>query len=304
MRFYVRPALAGILVLSLVSLNGCIAGLTYTLPVISTGTPATSIYTIDESNNKIDKFSLSASATAAIPSVTLSVPSGGGNITSVATDSTGQVYMGYDVSDVQSIAVFPAGATSSTAPSRTFTTSFTDVGPASLFVDAQGLVYVAVDSATVAVFAANATGAATPLRTINGGQTDINAARSITADASGNIYVATAARPGQVLVFSSTANNNVAPSRVITASSSRINYFGVAVDASGDIFVSENSRVGGSTQPIDEYAPGATDPATPIKTISGSPVVEFAGLRMDAAGNLYAGTFANPSALVGFTSAA
>ncbi len=110
--FSVRPVLSCALVLSLVSLNGCIAGLTYNVP--GTSAAATSIYAIDENNNKIDKYSLSTSGSVTA-SVVLSPPSGSSSysVSAVATDSTGQVYMGYAATGShESIAVFAAGATS------------------------------------------------------------------------------------------------------------------------------------------------------------------------------------------------
>jgi hypothetical protein len=286
MKSFVRPFLSCLLVLSLVSLNGCIAGFDYTRG--STGHAATVIWGLDEDHNKIDNYSLSASG-AVTPTVILSAPSGTASygVSAVATDSTGQVYMGYYNGTDKCIAVFAAGAITGASPTRIITTSIggNSYDTDSLYVDAQGLIYATFNS-TVVVYAANATGTATPLRTISGNQTGLSYSGDITADASGNIYVVAYNVPSPILIFSSTATGNVPPTRTITAPTGTTYFQSVAVDASGDVFASEDTHSVGPGY-IVEFAPGASGAATPTRTINIATSYNLEGLRLDAAGNIY-----------------
>ncbi len=157
-----------------------------------------------------------------------------------------------------------------------------------------------VTGSTIAVYAANATGAATPLRTITG----LTNVEDIAADSSGNVYAVSFTNPGSILVFSSTATGSVAPTRTITAATG-YEFFGVAVDASGDVFASENLRSGTGAGYIAEFAPSTT---TPAKTITPPQSSYIAAVRLDAAGNVYAEVQMNASpqttSLAGFASTA
>jgi hypothetical protein len=238
----------------------------------------------------IQKYSLATSGTVAA-TATLTPPAGF-TVRSVITDTSGQIYVGGVTSTAQEILVYAAGSTGSATPTRTI------LGVASnplniycIYVDAAGLLYVPT-LAGVNVYGASASGPATPLRSISGTLTQVTLqVQGIAVDASGNIYLSSYAAAGvpgslsSIYVFSSTASGNVAPTRVITAPSGQY-FYGVAVDAAGDIYTPQNST-SAYYGLIDVFAPGATGAATPTRTFLNATGLQYACARFDAVGNFY-----------------
>jgi hypothetical protein len=219
----------------------------------------------------------------------------------IATDSAGQIYIvGANpdrVPDQGAIFVYPPNSTGSASPSRTITL---DYFPNRFAVDPTGRIYATNllgggTPQTVFVYAADANGPAEPLRTI----VLTNVVPFVTdmaADAAGNLYLAALLRnPNQwtVAVYPPTANGPSAPARTVDFGPDGLAWiYGVAVDSKGDIFASVCSGcdVGAST--IEEFAPGASGTAVPIKTINltaGSLGQINAGgpVRVDGAGNIF-----------------
>ncbi|MBV8720651.1 MAG: hypothetical protein JO277_00790 [Candidatus Eremiobacteraeota bacterium] len=103
---------------------------------------------------------------------------------------------------------------------------------------------------------------------------------TIALDSAGNLYVENfQLSSGAVVVF---PPGSTTPSRVITGLTAPA--FGLAVDSSGDVFVTEYL-----TQDVKEFTPsgGSTPSRILSKSTSPSGINKPAGLAVDAAGNLY-----------------
>ena len=227
----------------------------------------------------------------------------------IATDSTGQIYILYPNSNGAipggEIVVHPPNATGSATPSRTIQLDYL---PYKLAVDPTGRVYVSDLPATwttgtpttVSVYAPDASGEAVPLRTFV--PTNLYPAISdMVADAAGNLYVAGSTPNGWVVaVYPPTAIGPSTPARTIDFGADGLAWvYGVAFDSAGHIFanVCSGCYVGAST--IEEFAPGASGAAVPIRTINLSAgslgQVEAGGpVRVDGAGNIFTSIAISP----------
>jgi hypothetical protein len=270
---------------------------------------ATSLYVVQQSPTGGQSYVLQYSATATgtvTPTATL-LPASTFVPECVATDSVGEVYVGgySGTNGLYEVLVYAAGASGPATPLRTITlpSSYSSassyIDPTSLSVDAAGNLYVLGEDAVVAVYAANASGAATPSRLIAGSATGLLEPLGIAADALGNIYVSNvvptgiSSESGEILVFQTGSTGNVAPVRTITSPSI---FYGVALDASGDLFtaedtvtVSSSGQVTGTTGEIVAFAPLSNGAATPYRTIAGpaTGITFGGGIRVDGAGNVY-----------------
>jgi hypothetical protein len=219
----------------------------------------------------------------------------------IATDAAGQIYVAgaspVDPLNLGEILVYPPNSTGNASPSRTIDLSFF---PNRIAVDPTGRVYVAnlpaawTTSAptTVSVYAADASGAAPPIRTFV--LTDMCPTISdMVADAAGNLYVADCNRGAWVIaVYPPTANGPSTPARTIDFGADTLFVYGVAVDSAGHIFANISFNTVGTPAFIQEFAHGASGPATPINTINltGGPLGQTnAGgpVRVDGAGNIF-----------------
>jgi len=221
---------------------------------------------------------------------------------SVATDSSGQIYVGGFATPTLEILVYPAGSTGSITPTRTIITGeSTDaqlIIPDSMTIDASGLLYVVGRGGNVAVYSATANETAPPVQLITSGV--LTGPVGIAVDGTGNMYVSNEvptedSSTGTIYVFAPGATGDATPTRTITSANV---FFGIAVDTSGNIYTTENAyTVDGSgdieatTAQIDEFGPSASGAATPTKTIAissgGQPITIAAGLRIDSAGDLF-----------------
>jgi len=211
-------------------------------------------------------------------------------LSDATVDGSGQIYAyGWNGFNTQTLTQYVAGSIGSGNILQTIGIS-TASGPESLTVDTFGNLYAADSTPEIRVYD---TKTLTLKRTISGSLTGLST-QALTSDSSGNLYVANnlayGAGGGQILVFSSSATGNVAPTNVITSSNFSL---GIAVDSAGNIYAGQTIPWQGPGL-IVEYAAGATGAATPIKTISGSvtglSTAYVEGLARDAEGNIYVTT--------------
>ncbi len=232
--------------------------------------------------------------TSVTPSNTISVAMQT-SFQALAVDTAGNLYVSASVGTappmLYEIQVYAPGATGATTPARTIASASLTAPATSIAVDATGEIY-ALSGNSISVFAASATGTSTPLRLITGSLTLLNSPSSIAVDAAQNIYVAniiyTATTDGgNVLVFSSTATGNAAPSNTLGGANTSIGIpWGVAVDSAGNLYVSSFNEPSNSSLVV-QFAPGATGNATPTRTLTAVASDTLAGLAVDALDNLY-----------------
>lgn len=293
---------------------GC-AGPPAVAPSYASGAPATVAYMLGDVDTAIKGYSAVPANNGSLLG-TLTYPSSyyGGPL---ATDSTGQIYAAVAINPVDplnlgDIFIYPPNSTGGGTPSRTI--NINSYQGSALAVDSAGLVYVAINTGSaedapppmVSVYSATASGIATPLRTLQLTNVFPTGVTDIAADAAGNIYVAgcTKTMGFVIAIYPPTATGSSTAARTITFGSSAV--FGVAVNATGNIFANVCSGCySGPNFVIEEFAPGADGEATPINTISlpaesgwinagGGPV------RLDGAGNIFTSlqrVSTNPSVL-------
>jgi hypothetical protein len=254
-------------------------------------------YLVGSADAAIKEYSVQTS-TNALPSSTLTYPPNyyGGP---VATDSSGQLYVAVLLSPVNpanpgSIFIYPPNSTGEATPSRIIDLKTYD--PCALAVDANGLLYVAINPGssgpqTVVVYPADASGNANPFRTL--AVTGLAQILDIAVDAEGNVYVAGYSGNGDnaIAVYSPDASGSAAvPTRTITFPNS--NVYGVAVDGAGDIFASVCRNCQDASIDVEEFAPDASGASSPVHTINlplGSAVSFGNGgpVRFDSFGNVF-----------------
>jgi hypothetical protein len=153
-------------------------------------------------------------------------------------------------------------------------------------------------------------GATAPHVTVSGATTTIHRVESITRDAVGNVFVGdnteglpqnlctTTKSSGQVLVFGAAASGNVAPAASISGSNTTLDdsIDGIALDSSGDIFVSQKDTTADVCAPTSDtarilmFAAGASGNVAATKRIIGANTLLNAPRQLvfDAAGRLWA----------------
>jgi hypothetical protein len=213
----------------------------------------------------------------------------------IAADSSGNLY----VATTTDVREYAAGATGAATPIRLIPdNATTTIAPATglsinvvgLAVDSTGSIYVSESQGGVAIFSSAANGSVAPTRYIpSGSLTTLIQPSSIGVDGFGNLYVSNSLGdvplPSggspyiSVLVFGSTANGNVAPSRVLNQSCP-----GLGVDATGNVYCLQLAG-----QPaINEFAAGTSSSAAPIHSLSLSQDA-VTGFTVGLAGDLYVG---------------
>jgi hypothetical protein len=220
----------------------------------------------------------------------------------VATDSTGNIYVGAvttqsgthnaQTSDPR-ILIFPPASTGAATPNRTIQLPAGST-PGAIAVDGTGNIYVS-DSNTIYEFVAGASGTATPTRSLATGCT------FLAVDLNANIMCAN----GQfVNVFSPTQSGNATPARSLEPGSTFIlnsddvagSIGGLALDPTGNIFMVVSPGGTLLSQSLIEAAAGTTSSdqgslVTPVNSAFsnnlGRAFTPFAAIRFDAAGSLY-----------------
>jgi sugar lactone lactonase YvrE len=196
------------------------------------------------------------------------------------------------------VTAYPVGSHGDVSPIAVTTDM---ASPNGIARDASGRIYVTNDpTGTVTVYAASASGNVPPIAVIGGSNTLLDEPFAIALDASGRIYVLNGGDSGKVTVYpplaASTGILNEAPIAVIVGSNTLLSRpAGIAVDASGDIYVA--NQQGGPIGPGDIYAPGVitiyhagnNGNVAPTATISGAAtgLVYPLGIALDSFGNIY-----------------
>ena len=175
----------------------------------------------------------------------------------LATDSSGSIYVGAFSQTGPEVLIYPVGTSGTASPTRTILGGASFIDPLYMTVDSSDQLYVLdptgslggsyANDGGVYVFASTANGTATPIRHLQGSLTQLATSgtpNAISVDAADNIYVSLAptttyASTWTILVFSATQNGNVAPARVITATSptSLVDPLAYALDANGNLYV-------------------------------------------------------------------
>lgn len=222
---------------------------------------------------------------------------------SVATDATGNIYVGAVTTQMGTpnaqtsdprILMFPPGSTGAATPNRTIQLPAGST-PGAIAVDGTGNIYVS-DSNMIYEFATGASGTATPTRSLATGCT------FLAVDLNANIACA----DGQtVMVFAPTQSGSATPTRTIEPGQAFVvdpddiagSIGGLALDPTGNIFMVVS---GGGTlrqQSLFEAAGGTTssDQGSLVGSVNsvlsnynpGLAFAPFAAIQFDAAGNLY-----------------
>ena len=206
-----------------------------------------------------------AATGAATPTNTITSSSFTAAISSIAVDSTGEVY----ALSGNSISVFAPGAAANAAPVRQITGSLTQLNSASaIAVDAAQNIYVANTAAgNILVFSSIESGNIAPVSILAGTLTSLGSPTGLAIDSSGDIYVATFNLPSnssQLLEFSPGATGNVAPVNMLTAVAS-VAVAGVAVDVLDNMYV---ATAASGQFAVDVFSAGESAGSAPTGTIS------------------------------------
>ena len=233
-------------------------------------------------------------------------------VAQVATDAYGNIYF----FNGSNIVEYAAGSSGAPTPTRQIMAGSASriCCLAGLGVSPGGTILLGQDNGEIDEWSATANGAVAPTRYIlgasqtGGGASLVTVANQVTADASDNIYVATAGAPGvaEVEVFGPSASANAAPSRSVGPYGLA---GGLAVDSTGNIYVTSsicNVSVPAPTctGTISVYPTGTASTTTPSRVITGSATrLGLLGqIKVDSVGNLYvvstSATGTNPTVLV------
>jgi hypothetical protein len=305
-----RPA---ILSTALLFLAGCAGGgnSTVTLPTSPTPSPqpaeATIVYVPEIASetfgngpntpptaivSTIAEFPANAGG-AVSPLSTLTSLNTTDEFTGIATDSTGNLYVGSVAlnTTVGKIMVFAPGATGSAVPVRTITGSATQLAaPFFVAVDTSGNVY-ATSNGSILEFGAGASGNAAPIRTITG----LGAPAGLAVDPSGNIVYAVNSNAGtdSVVVFTPAQSGNATPVRTISAAATSVDIEqigGLALDTSGNIYIdTQKYRGTGQHEILFEFNAGTVN-GSGGRSISGDGSLAgtyLSSTAVDAAGVWY-----------------
>jgi hypothetical protein len=178
---------------------------------------------------------------------------------------------------------YPLTAKGNAAPAIDVNGKLTGLGHAdNIALDAASNIYISINDKTIGVYAANANGDARRIRKIGGSNTQLSFPIGVAVDSKGHLYVADCGN-GDVKVFASRANGNVAPIRVIGLTTGCT--IEEAVDAKDDLYVTSGDNV---ISEFSSYAHG-NNPIRQIDEKEASPGVGVRSVAIDSQGNLYAG---------------
>jgi len=226
---------------------------------------------------------------------------------SIALDGKGNIYVGNlggcPTSALPNVTVYPPKSSGDALPSKIISGTNTGLSfPNGIAVDVLGKIYVA-DSLANAVFVypAGSNGNTAPTATISGPDTGLNIPVNVALDGSKNIYITNSVdtdfpNGNSVTIYPAGSSGDAAPGATIVGSETGLTApYGIALDKSGNIYVTNPNDEGGQAGDIDtvtEYRSGSSGNIAPIATITGSPfpLFEVGGLALDRSGNIYVAT--------------
>ncbi len=289
-RHIVRTAIA-LAVSGAMLLAGCRSG-GFASPTPPLGSPASmsregalpsAILVANFSGHEILGYAPAAKGNVAPSRVIGGAKTGLGTPDNIALDSSDNIYTSVDG---KIVAVFAAGAHGDARPIRRISGKNTGLSfPIGVAVDSKGYLYVAdCGYGDVKVFAPGAHGNATPVRVIglSGGCTISEA-----VDSSDDLYVTTSDQAGHDAIWEfspESAGNNLIKQIEESEIKGGVGIRSIAIDSHGNIYAGNLLA-----KDIRVFAPSASGPSKPIRTIAGSQTHLGAptGLSLDASDKLY-----------------
>jgi sugar lactone lactonase YvrE len=203
-----------------------------------------------------------------------------------------------------SITAYPANAGRRPNPIITISGGNTHLyNPVAIALDSAGNMYVANEGsqrdepASITIYRAGSKGDVAPIARIAGAKTDLKSPSGVAVDSSGYIYVTNDTypqEPDSITVYSPGSTGNSTPVRVISGPATKLaSPGGIAVDSSGNIFVTSLNLDEGTSQQnhaaILLYAPGSTGNVAPMTSVDGdcATITAPGALALGPNGNLY-----------------
>jgi sugar lactone lactonase YvrE len=239
----------------------------------------------------------------------MAVPSG------IARDSSGRIYV--TNAPTNTVTVYAASANGNVPPIAVIGGSKTRLAnPNAIALDASGKIYVlsgAENRITVYSSLETSTGILNeaPIASIAGSKTRLDNPAGIALDSQGDIYVANdlggpvvpheSYDRGTVTIYPAGSHGNVTPIATISGAATGLAYpVGIAVDSSGNIYVSNSGTANTSSDleyrsSITVYPAGSNGNAPPSAVIAGdnTGLSYSPGIALDASRNLYAAGYVN-----------
>jgi hypothetical protein len=192
------------------------------------------------------------------------------------------IYVASSSSDGVGVNIYPATATRNVPPFKLITGFYATAD--GVAVDANHNVYATpIFEDAVTVYGAGEYGDVAPIQTIEGNNTGLSNPFGVAVDASGNIYVPNDgynSSDNSVTVYAAGANGNVSPIQTISGSNTGLlGPLAIALDGTGDIYVTNCCPFGTYKGSITVYASGANGNVSPIRTISGEVAPIFGEIR-------------------------
>jgi hypothetical protein len=231
------------------------------------------------------------------------------NPSGIVVDSSGKIYVanrGGGPTSASSITVYPAGSNGNVKPIVTIAGPDTGLDDPCIAVDSSGKIYAGNTSDSITVYPAGSNGNVKPIATITGpdtgDQTGLSQPNGVALDSKGNIYAANAMGSGwssdradfNVTVYRAGSNGNVSP--IATLGGPAIGAQGVAVDASGKVYVTTqfdedayNDRSGRVTV-LSSLGNGMVKILATIYTTGKTGLRRAESIALDSKGNIYLAT--------------